>query len=176
MSNNNFFITLAGIGALALSAYAALKATKTAEKINMSIDKIADATPVDISEKVVEAAVAKAADREVHEKVRLIADAAVNDIRSDIDAQVRQTIKDAYGDVKDGVRDKLEEKVGTVNIDRVRNEVIEKAKKQAAEKFETDLKGVLDIYNNNLRQVNNIYTSMANALPGAMRGVNMFQM
>ena len=85
-------------------------------------------------------------------------------MRNDIYAEVQSSVRNAYGDVVEEVRKELENQIGEVNIERARREVVEKAKERAAEKFESDLTDILQKYNNDLRNVSRIYSSIAGSI------------
>ena len=67
----------------------------------------------------------------------------------------------AYSDLKGDVQKEMERQLGNIDISDVRKEVIRRAKERAAEKFDSDLKEVLNTYNRDLENISKIYSSIA---------------
>ena len=100
-------------------------------------------------------------------------------VTSDIHTQVNKVVEEAYSDVKDAVKTRLEAQIGDINIDRVRREIVSEGKEKAARvfgealndirdsaksKFEDELNGILNRHNNELDSVSKIYSSIADAM------------
>lgn len=158
------FATIGGFAAMIFGGYMAIKCKKIADKVDVTIDEIDKSTPVEVSDAVVKAAVKKAVDREVESHVRKVAEDAIKDIKDDISHQAKAAVKQAYGDVKDNVAAELRAKIGEININSVRQEVVDEAKREAARKFDDDLRKVVDEYDDRLRSVGNIYNTIANTM------------
>ena len=155
---------LGGIGAMAFGGYMAVKCKKIADKVNMTIDEIDKATPVEVSDAIIDAAVKQAVDREIEANVKKVTDNAIKEIKDDISREAKTTVKQAYGDVKDNVAAELRRMVGEVNINAVRQEVIDEAKREAARKFDDDLRTVVEKYDDQLRSVGNVYSTISNVM------------
>ncbi|MBR1703143.1 MAG: hypothetical protein IJ716_14545 [Lachnospiraceae bacterium] len=161
---NNDILVLLGAGALAYSIYQGVKMSKVLNKLGLAIDGISDMDIPEIKNEMINSVVQQAVEREVRSGVQKASEAAIKSVRNDISAEVQSSVRNAYNDVREDVKKQLEKQVGEVSIERVRREVVEKAKDRAAEKFESDLTDILQKYNDDLRNVSRIYSSIAGSL------------
>lgn len=163
---NSTIAAIAGAGAVAFAVYIAKKCNDICAKLGKSLEEIDKATPVEVAQSAINEAVERAVKLRVDEAVRDVAKTAVDGIRSDITKEAKHEVELAYSDVRGDVKDALMRQIGDVNISRVREEVIDNAKKEAARKFDSDLQGVLNQYNDKLASTVKIYSSIANSMRG----------
>lgn len=140
------------------------KLNDISDKIGASLDQLSDATEVDIPEWMIDKAVEKAVDREVTYSVKKAVDSAVNEVKRDIHREVKESVKAAYADTKSEVTKELKKQVSNVDISEARKEVVAEAKKEAAEKFDSNLEEILEKFNSDLENVSKIYKSITNAI------------
>lgn len=137
------------------------KMNNLCEKLDTSIDSLSEDIPVNISEKMVSRAIDTAVQREVAAAVKLatneVVAAAERSIRKEVSAEVERQ----YTSISDGVKDEIANRVARIDEAKLRKEVVEKAKKQIADKFDDKLDGLLEEFNGNLQNVGKIYTSIA---------------
>lgn len=153
-------ITLSVIG-ISYTISTLEKMNKIYDVVEKATDDLSKSVDVDISNEIIERAVNKAVENEVGRAVRKAADRAVVEIRNDIASQVRMTVNAAYADVKDSVDKELSRQVGNIDISKVKEEVIERAKEAAAEKLNENLDDILEKFNDELCNVGKIYNSIA---------------
>lgn len=159
--NVNDLLLIAGAAGIAYAIYASNKMDKLCKKIDKSVDDISSNMEVDISDALIDAAVEKAVEREVYQAVKKATGKAVKDIESDISKDVKAAVKEHYANLKDDVAKEMHKQVGEIDIREIREDVVEKAKKQLAEKFDDNLDGLLDKFNGELDNVSKIYRSIA---------------
>lgn len=107
------------------------------EKLDTSIDRLANDTEVDIPAKVIDQAVQRAVDRESYSAVKRATDEVMDDVKREIESRVGAVVKEHYDAISDGVTD------------------------QIAEKFDDKLDDILEEFNGNLQNVGKIYKSIA---------------
>ena len=146
-----FGLGLVAIG-YAVGIHSRMKAV--ADKLDTSIDKIANDTEVEIPSKLIEQAVQKAVDRESYTAVRRATDVVVNSLKKEIGDQVSTAVKASYDSIADGVTSEIAKNVAKIDEARLKREVVTKAKEQIAEKFDDKL-------DDNLQNVGKIYKSIA---------------
>ena len=103
----------------------------------------------------------QAAKKKADDLARKASASAVNQVRDIIRTEVKSAVDKAYADVKKSVAEELRRQVADIDISDVKEEVVERAKDKAAEKFESALDGVLNNFNDNLQNVAKIYSSIA---------------
>lgn len=153
-----FGLSLVAIG-YAVGIHSRMKAV--ADKLDTSIDKIANDTEVEIPSKLIEQAVQKAVDRESYTAVRRATDVVVNGLKKEIGDQVSTAVKASYDSIADGVTSEIAKNVAKIDEARLKREVVTKAKEQIAEKFDDKLDDILEEFNGNLQNVGKIYKSIA---------------
>ena len=153
-----FGLGLVAIG-YAVGIHSRMKAV--ADKLDTSIDKIANDTEVEIPSKLIEQAVQKAVDRESYTAVRRATDVVVNGLKKEIGDQVSTAVKASYDSIADGVTSEIAKNVAKIDEARLKREVVTKAKEQIAEKFDDKLDYFLEEFNGNLQNVGKIYKSIA---------------
>lgn len=131
------------------------------EKLDTSIDKIADNAEIDIPARVIDQAVQQAVNRESDYAVKRAVDAVAGDIKREIAEKVSAAVRSEYDSISDGVTSEIAKNVAKIDESRLKKEVVRKAKEQIAEKFDTKLNDVLEEFNGNLQNVGRIYKSIA---------------
>lgn len=171
MSRNDTLYSAAALGFIGLGIAAIgyafgvrSKMKEVCEKLDLSIDKIANDTEVEIPKKLVDQAVKNAVDREAYTAVKRVAETAADDIRRDIANRVRTEIESRYEDISEDVTSEIAKSVAKIDENRLKREVVAKAKEQIAEKFDDKLDGLLEEFNGNLQNVGRIYKSIAKSM------------
>jgi hypothetical protein len=83
------------------------------------------------------------------------------ELRTEIKNKVRIAVSDAFASVKGSVSDETKRQVAKLDISELRTEVKEEAKEKILAKFDGDLDDILTEFNQNLANVQKIYTSIA---------------
>lgn len=140
------------------------KMVKIGDRLDRSIDELADKTPIDIPRDMVERAVEKAVANEVRTAVSRATAEAVADVNRDIRRQVGDAVEKEYGRIKESVLKQVTDEAAKIDVTRVRDDVERAAKEKALEKFDTNLDDILDGYKDNLNSVSKIYRTFADAV------------
>lgn len=154
-------VVIAGMIGIGYAIGTRSKMNTLCEKLDTSIDKLSDDIPVDIPEKLVSRAIENAVQREVAAAVKLATNEVVAAAERDIRKEVCAEVERQYTAISDGVTDEIAARVARIDEAKLRKEVVEKAKKQIADKFDDKLDDLLEEFNGNLQNVRKIYTSIA---------------
>ena len=149
---------LLGVG-YAIGVHSKMKTV--CEKLDTSIDRLANDTEVDIPAKVIDQAVQRAVDRESYSAVKRATDEVMDDVKREIESRVGAVVKEHYDAISDGVTDQIAKNVAKIDEGRLRKEGVQTAKEQIAEKFDDKLDDILEEFNGNLQNVGKIYKSIA---------------
>ena len=150
-----------GVGALAYSMYNDIRIDRIAKNINVSVKELSDRTNVYATDAMVEKAVEKAVERATS---RAVVDAkyrAEKKIEADVHNQVKSALDGLYSDFKKSVSAEMVKQASAINMKELKDEVVEKAKQAAIEKFDDNLDDILDKFNSELDNVSKIYSSIA---------------
>jgi RNA processing factor Prp31 len=150
-----------GVAGIAYSGYVHFKVSKTNKLINTTIDDISNKVDVTVSDTLVVKAVERAVDREVNKAVKIATYDITDRIRKDINSQVRTAVLETYSDVRKSVSEETSKQVANLNIELLRNQVREDAKKMVLDKFNENLDSLLNDFNQNLNNVSKIYSNIA---------------
>ena len=163
---NSKFWSIVGVAAGIVGLGYAIKSLDKINQIKDVVDRatneLSDNIHVDVSEALIERAVNKVASEQVSTMVVKATNEIKHTICADIRSKVDHAVSEAYSDIKKSVSEEISKQVGKVSIDGIRNEVIERAKEAAAEKFDEELDEILEKFNGDLNNVSKIYRSIAN--------------
>lgn len=140
------------------------KMARVSDKLNKSIDDIANGTEVDISEEIINRAVDKAVDSEAKRAVEQVTKETIINFKNDIHSQVHSAVVAEYDRIKDSVLSEISAEAAKIDISRVRRDVERMAKEAALKKFDDNLDDILEKFNNNLDNTSRIYSSIREAI------------
>lgn len=140
------------------------KMAKISEKLDHSIDDLANSTQIDIPTGMIERAVEKSVAEQVKQSVSKATDAVVVDVKRDIHKQVSDAVEEEYADIKGTVLEELVTAASKIDVKRVRADVEKAAKEHALEKFDDNLDDILENFNDQLKNTSKIYTSIADTM------------
>ena len=168
MSRSNDIIgVILGIAGLVGVGYAIgahTKLAKVSDRLDKSIDEIADNMEFDIPEELINKALEKAVKVEATMAVDKATNEAISEIKRDIRSEVQHVINTEYDNLKETVLKEITSSASKIDVSRVRRDVEEAAEKAALEKFDDNLDDILDKFNNNLSNTAKIYSSIRNAI------------
>lgn len=158
-------IVVGAIGLIGLGYGIAMhtKMGKISERLDKTIDELADNTEIDIPESLVNKAVEKAVTIKAKEAVEKATTDALAELKRDIRDAVSAAVDKEYEGIKDTVLKKATDEAAKIDTVRVRRDVEKAAYNAAMEKFNDNLGDILDKFNDNLNNVSKIYSSMASA-------------
>ena len=155
---------IAGLVGVGYAIGAHTKLAKVSDRLDKSIDEIADNMEFDIPEELINKAVEKAVKVEVTMAVDKATNEAISEIKRDIRSEVQNAVDKEYDNLKGTVLKEITSSASKIDVSRVRRDVEEAAKEAALEKFEDNLDDILDKFNNNLLNTAKIYSSIRNAI------------
>ena len=166
MKNNelNYLGIIVGVAGIGYAFYTSYKMNKLCEKIDTTIDGISKDVHVDIPEAIIKRSVDKAVQNEVAYQVEQIAAKAVKEVKTDIHNQVKEAVETEHSDIRKEVSDKVAKEVANIDINALKRDVTEKAKRMIVDKFDGSLDGLLGDFNQNLNNMTKIYKSIADSI------------
>lgn len=117
---------ITSLSCLALAAAEAKRSNDISKKLNISIDELSKKTPVDISEKVFNAAVQKSVDNEVRSQVSKTTSLIKKEIVDDMREKITSAIDDAYQDIHGKVDDRVAEELEKIDFPEMKKEIRKK--------------------------------------------------
>ena len=146
MTNNSIINTILGIAGVAGVTYAVTMHSKYAkinERLDATINDLANNMEIDISDELVNKAVEKAVNAAVKDAITKATNEAVAEVRTDIRRKVSDAVIKEYDSVKDHVLAEITVQAAKIDVAKVQKSVEEKAEKLALEKFEVELNNVM---------------------------------
>lgn len=140
------------------------KMAKVSERLDRSIDELANNTKIDISQELINKAVEKAATAEAKKAVEKATADALAELKKDIHSTVSVAVDEEYQNIKDTVLKKVTDEAAKIDTARVRRDVEKAAHAAAMEKFNVNLDSILEKFNDNLDNTSKIYSSIAGAI------------
>lgn len=168
MFNNNEIINVCiGIAGLVGVGYAIgthTKLAKVSERLDKSIDELADNTEIDIPEELINKAVEKAVQTESKKAVEKATNETITALKRDVHAEVQREIDKEYNHLKEAVLKEITSSASKIDVSRVRRDVEKAAKEAALEKFDDNLDDILEKFNDSLDNTTKIYSSIREAI------------
>lgn len=169
-TNNSIFttvITIAGLVGIGHGLACHNKMTKVSQRLDKTIDSIADDMEIDISEELVKKAVDKAVTSAVKSAVDKATTDAVIAVRGEIRRDVSAAVEKEYESIKDNVLKEITVSASKIDVDKVRREVEKAAEKAALAKFDANLDGILQKFNNDLDNTAKVYSTIKSMMTPA---------
>lgn len=162
-------VGLFGIG-YAIGASSKLKSVSDA--VNKSVDSIIADGKVDIPKEMINETI----QNNVKEMVETTARWKVNDacnkavmevetsLFNKISESAENAVKQAYKSMEIDAKEKIAKKLRNIDVSDLKNEVKEEAAQLVKDKLSSQMDDILDTYNANLMNVQNIYSSIAKSM------------
>lgn len=167
MTKNDVFGILFGVAGLVSIGYAIGTHTKMArisERLDRSINDLADNMEIDIPEKLIDKAVEEAAKNEARRAVETATRDVMSQVKNDIHTKVQREVDKEYDSIKDSVLKEITVSASKIDASKVRKDIEEAAKKAALGKFDDNLDDILEKFNNDLENTSKIYGSIREAI------------
>lgn len=167
-SNFSLIMGLAGLSAAVFGiGYGVGQRKRTndiCQKIDRAVDEVASNARVDISDMIIRDAVTKAVDAEAEYAARRAVKRVKSDVESDIRDRVKAAVSLSHDNICKAVKNETVRQVAMIDIQSLKDEVVEQAKKDAAKKLDGCLDGILKDFNENLSNVKRIYQSISSQM------------
>ena len=136
------------------------------KKMDNAIDKLSNTITVDVEDAYIHQIVEQAVKRETAARIATESKAAVAAIREDMGKKIQKEINKSYSDLKASVKKQMEEQIGRIDLDDIRKEIIAEGREEASKQFKKDLDKIVELQNDNLKNINDIYANIADTLKG----------
>lgn len=167
MTKNDVFGIIFGVAGLVGIGYVIgthSKMAKISERLDRSINDLADNMEFDIPEKLVDKAIEEAAKNEARRAVEIATRETVEQVKNDIHTKVQREVDKEYDNIKESVLKEITVSASKIDASKVRKDVEEAAKKTALDKFDDNLDDILEKFNKDLDNTSKIYGSIREAL------------
>lgn len=167
LTNNstlNTIITVAGLVGIGYGLAMHNKLAKVSERLDRSIDSLADNMEIDIPEEMVNKAVEKAVAMAAKNAASIAANNAVAEVKRDIRNKVSDAVEKEYESIRDKVLSAATVSASKIDVDRVRRNVEAAATKAALDKFDVNLEGILKKFNDDLDNTAKVYSAIKNIM------------
>lgn len=168
MARNDEIISIViGIAGLIGVGYAIgthTKLAKVSERLDKSIDDLADGTEIDIPDELINKAVEKAVQTEARKAVERATNDVITSMKRDLRSDIQREVDKEYDSIKHSVLKEITASASKIDTSRVRRDVEEAAKKAALEKFDDNLDDILEKFNESLDNTTKIYSSIRDAI------------
>lgn len=162
-------VCLFGIG-YAIGANKKLK--EVSEVVGKSVDSmIADGKvdiPKDLVNETIKEQVSEKVDAEVQRKVKAACDNIVFDVKTSmynkISDAAEKAVSSTYQSMEVEAKERIRKELRNIDISALKREVKAEAKDAVAEKLQASMDDILESYNSNLANVQNIYSSIAKSM------------
>lgn len=131
-----------------------------AEKIDISVSEIRDIGNVDISEKLIKAAV----DQASKEAVSSYAEQVRKDILADMHAECWKAVEDLKESVRDDVKKTLEAKAKKVTIEDIKRDVVDKCTEDSKRYIRTEMDEITSQYKKQIDNLTQVYNNISTAI------------
>ena len=173
------FDTLIGLTGVAVGIFgigyaigANRKIKDVSEAVGKSVDNIIADGKVDIPQKLVDETIKERVNSKVDYELQQHVKAACNNIVIDVKTSLYNKISDAaeravdstYRSMESEAKEKIRKELRNIDISSLKREVKAEAKDAVAEKLQASMDDILDSYNSNLANVQNIYSSIAKSM------------
>lgn len=160
----NILIGIAGVVGIGYAIGTHTKLAKVSERLDKSIDELADGMEIDISEDLVNKAVEKAVQAEAERAVESATRESIATLKREIHSQVLTAVNNEYDSLKDSVLKEITTEAAKIDVSRVRRDVEKAAKEAALKKFDDNLDDILEKFNDSLDNTSRIYSSIREAI------------
>ena len=137
---------------------------KCRDILDYAVQKADDKLDIEISQDLIDEAVAKAADKQIAAAVKVAVDREWKDVQEETRTQVRNTVKDCYGEITDAIGERLAKECESLHRTDIVNSIRDKAKDKLAEKLDDKLDQITDEYSKNLTNMGKVYEALADKL------------
>lgn len=165
--SNDIISILFGVAGLVGIGYAIgthTKLAKVSERLDRSINDIADNMEFDIPEELISKAVDAAVNTEARKVVNRATNETISELKRDVRSEVQRAIDKEYDNLKDTVLKEITVQASKIDVSRVRRSVEEAAEQAALDKFDDNLDDILEKFNDNLTNTSKIYSSIRDAI------------
>ena len=165
--SNDIISILFGVAGLVGIGYAIgthTKLAKVSERLDRSINDIADNMEFDIPEELISKAVDEAVNTEARKAVNRVTNETISELKRDVRSEVQRAIDKEYDNLKDTVLKEITVQASKIDVSRVRRSVEAAADQAALDQFDDNLDDILEKFNNHLTNTSKLYSSIRDAI------------
>lgn len=137
---------------------------KSRAMMEFAVDKVGEGVEVEISQDLIDTAVAKAANAQIAKTVKVAVDRDWKTIQDEARKQVNEAVKTDREKISDEVADILAKECEKIHKADILSDIRDKAKDTLAEKLDEKLDDITDEYSRNLSNMGKVYEALADKL------------
>lgn len=141
ITGNGILGFVVGIAGLAYGYFQYKKSKEIADKLETTVEDLAQKQPMDISEAAMKAALDRAVEREVRTQTAN----TITEVKRELRSEVRKKVQDAWDDITEEVGVRITEEADRIDMAEFRRRVEKKAEEAVINKF-YELGGIPRIY------------------------------
>ncbi len=157
-----------GLCGLGWAAYQSKKMNDAAKKINTTVDEMADKTPVEIEQSMIDKALEVAVDRAVSAKASAAVSELKKDIHNEIEKEVRRELTDSLKEIRDRVSEEIKDQADQIDKDEVLKDVTRKLtdelKIEGKKELNHRLTGIVNDLSSSLASYKKLHDGLMEAL------------
>lgn len=131
-----------------------------------AVNEVSELTTVDVSNAIIDEAVKQAAGREVGKAVQRATRAMEGEIAETARKKVAGAVQENYKKISQTVTDRIAKEAASINMERISEDVVEKATQLISDKFDSKLDDLTEAYSKQIKSVGKVYESFAEKLSG----------
>ena len=132
--------------------------------VEFAVSKVGEGVEVEISQDLIDAAVAKAANAQIAKTVKVAVDRDWREIQEETKKQVGEAVKNDREKISGEVADVLAKECEKIHKADILSDIRDKAKDALAEKLDEKLDDITDEYSRNLSNMGKVYEALADKL------------
>lgn len=151
--------------AVVLGAGCCIHEARTSRKlVQFAVDKVGEGVDVEISQDLIDTAVAKAADAQISRTVKVAVDRDWKGIQAEASKRVADAVKESREEISGAIADALAKECEKAHKADILDEIRDKAKETLTEKLNERLDDITDEYSKNLNNMGKVYEALAEKL------------
>lgn len=137
---------------------------KSRSMMEFAVNKIGESVDVEISQDLIDTAVAKATNAQINKTVKAAVDRDWRDIQAETKKRIEEAVKNDREKIAGEVADAMAKECEKIHKADILNDIREKAKDALAEKLDEKLDDITDEYSRNLSNMGKVYEALADKL------------
>lgn len=159
-----------GLFGLGYAVGANKKMKEVSEVVGKSVDSMISDGKLDIPKELINETIKERVnekvDCEIQRKVKAACDNIVVDVKTSMYNKISDAVDSTYRSMEVEAKEKIRKELRNIDISGLKREVKAEAKEAVTEKLQSSMDDILETYNSNLANVQNIYSTIAKSMAG----------
>lgn len=160
MTKTNIIGIIVGIAGVAYAYYSNVKIREVAEKLDLTLDDLANKADVKVEDSMLKAAAEMAVEKEVGRLARMAAMNACSKVSEDMQDRVKDAVNAEYENISKSVLEEVTLRVSRIDEDDLKKRITKGAEDKIVTKFEGSLDGLLNNCSEKVGTIMKVYDSI----------------